>query len=96
MRATTVTVYDGLPSSMSRSLDCISAIELEAGDLPSGQEADLFFGATYEVKETLKAAGFWFCKVGRFACWAKPEVARKIKRIVEVADRHNLTARVII
>ena len=98
MKKVRISVYDGLPSSMSRSCDGIKAIELESGDdavaaIETG--AELVFGDTFAVKETLKSAGLWFVKIGGFAAWARPEIARHIRRIVEVADRHNLTAEVI-
>ena len=98
MRKVKISIYDGLPSSMSRSCDGIKAVELESGDDPKvavETGAEMVFGDTFAAKETLKTAGLWFVKVGSFAAWAKPEIARHIRRIVEVADRHNLTAEVI-
>jgi hypothetical protein len=83
---------------MSRSCDGIKAVELEAGDdaaaaLETG--CDLVFGETFAAKDSLKAAGLWFVKVNSFAGWARPEIAKQIRRIVEVAARHNLTAKVL-
>jgi len=99
MRKVLVSVYDGLPSSMSRSCDGIKSAEIEAADeaataIEAG--AELIFGETFAAKESIKEAGYWFVRVGRFAAWAKPEIVRHIRRIVEVADRHNLTPSVMI
>lgn len=92
MKTTKLAVMAG---ATKQAVDVLNAIELEAGDCPTGNEGDLFFGATFSCKDSLKSAGLWFVKVGKFAAWAKPEVAKQIRRVTEIADRCNTQTQVL-
>jgi len=84
---------DGLPSSMSRSID------LTVGEVDSGSDlaalvanADVILGDTYARKDELKALGCWFTRIGRDACWLSPRALRsRIYATIKDCATRNLT-----
>lgn len=96
-----VCLYDGLPSSMSRSLDLRGAYleaDATAADVALAiAEADIICGETYAHRAAFKAAGCWFSKINGTAVWLAPRDSRKaIYALLKRCQERDLRATMLV